>query len=168
VDHVDLLGPLRGRGSDAYLGEPVTQLEHALQAAALASAGGAPLSLVLAALLHDVGWLVGGSDGDHAAAGAAFVEPLGADVAEPIRLHVEAKRWLCTTSPGYRDRLSTASERTLQLQGGLLDPDGVRAFESSRHAEAALALRRWDDDAKVPGLHVAPLSDYEHLLRTAR
>jgi predicted HD phosphohydrolase len=49
---------MRQRGGASYFGEPVSQLEHALQAAWLASLAGASRQLVLAALLHDVGHLL--------------------------------------------------------------------------------------------------------------
>jgi predicted HD phosphohydrolase len=164
-----LLAPLRSRGGAAYLGEPVTQLEHACQTAQLAVLAGASDAAVVAALLHDVGWLLpgtgpddsassdarvsAGASGDHALRGAAWLGQGGlpAEVTEPIRLHVEAKRWLCATSPEYYERLSDASRATLARQGGAHDAAGRRAFEAEPFADLAVRLRRWDDDAKVPG-----------------
>ena len=45
-------------GSLAYSGEPVTQLEHALQSGALAQEAGASDELIAAAFLHDLGHLL--------------------------------------------------------------------------------------------------------------
>ncbi len=42
-----------------YIGEPVSQLEHALQCAQLAVDAGADDQTILAALLHDIGHLCG-------------------------------------------------------------------------------------------------------------
>ena len=46
------------RGHEQYAGEPVTQLEHALQTAHLAQQAGADDELVTACLLHDLGHLL--------------------------------------------------------------------------------------------------------------
>ena len=45
------------RGGAAYLGEAISQREHALQTSNLAVCGQASDALVAAALLHDVGHL---------------------------------------------------------------------------------------------------------------
>lgn len=52
------LGALRSQGTRGYIGEPVSQLEHALQAAALAVQAKATGAQVLAALFHDTGHLI--------------------------------------------------------------------------------------------------------------
>src|SRR5580704_10014543 len=54
------------RGREMYAGEPVTQTEHALQAAFQAEQSGADPALITAALLHDVGHLLHGLDEDCA------------------------------------------------------------------------------------------------------
>lgn len=161
-------------GGRAYSGEPVSQREHALQSAALAQAEGAPEPLVAAALLHDIGHLVNdqgetpserGVDDLHQYHGAHFLRALfGPEVLEPIRLHVQAKRYLCATRPGYLERLSPDSQRSLALQGGPFDAAEAAAFERLPHAEAALRLRLWDDAAKQPGRPTPTLSDYLPLL----
>src|ERR1700689_3327938 len=106
-------------GAVEYLGEPVTQAAHMLQAAALAERDGADAALVAAALLHDVGHftsavsghdLMRGTDNRHGAAGAAWLSQwFGPEVTEPVRLHVAAKRYLCAAEPGYAEKLSEAS-----------------------------------------------------------
>jgi len=54
----EILRLFETRGHNAYLGEPVSQAEHGLQAAYLAKLEGASDALVVAALLHDVGHLL--------------------------------------------------------------------------------------------------------------
>jgi phosphonate degradation associated HDIG domain protein len=158
------------RGCVEYHGEAVSQAEHALQAANLAETEGAPDSLIIAALLHDVGHLISGHDEDaadhgiddrHEVAGAAWLsQHLAAEVCAPIRLHVAAKRYLCAMEPAYFAGLSPASRLSLKLQGGPFGANELAAFESNPHHSAAVRLRRWDDAAKVPGLAVPGLEHY--------
>jgi len=166
------------RGRDAYFGEDVSQAEHALQSARQAEAEGASDSLIVAALLHDIGHLVGGFDEDvagrgidgrHEDAGAAWLaRSFGPRVVSPIRLHVAAKRYLCAVDPAYLDGLSPASRKSLGLQGGPASPEEVRAFEDDPDYEAAVRLRHWDDLAKIPGLDVPGLGHYRRRIEAAR
>ena len=167
----------RQHGDDAYFGESVSQREHALQAAHLAENEGAPDSLVVAALLHDVGHLLHGLDeqiadrgidGRHEAVGEAWLrEWFGPEVTEPVRLHVAAKRYLCAVDPDYRAHLSPASQLSLDLQGGCFSADEATAFEANPFAEAATRLRRWDDAAKTPARDVPGVEHYRERLRAA-
>lgn len=143
----------------------MTQSAHARQAAALAEAAGAPDELVVAALLHDIGWLTGGGDEDHAERGAQLLARwLPPAVSEPVRLHVEAKRWLCATDAAYHAHLSDASKRTLVRQGGPMAPAEAAAWIASPWAADAVRLRRWDDDAKDPDAIAAHLRHWEPTL----
>ncbi|MFM0322080.1 phosphonate degradation HD-domain oxygenase [Caballeronia glebae] len=145
-------------GSIAYSGEPVTQLQHALQSATLAEQAGASRELIVAALLHDLGHLLNllgatpsgrGIDDLHQYFALPFLRPLFSDaVLEPIRLHVDAKRCLCAIDASYHARLSADSVRSLQLQGGVFDDETRQAFLAKPFARDAIALRRWDDEAK--------------------
>jgi phosphonate degradation associated HDIG domain protein len=168
-----ILGLYAERGAEQYGGECVSQLEHALQAAALAVREHAPDALVAAALLHDVGHLLDpgegaeGSSADdrHEMRGAAFLRAAFLEaVVEPVALHVPAKRYLCAVDASYRDGLSRASVRSLELQGGPLTADGCRQFRRESHWDAALRVRRWDDLAKIAGRRAAPLSSHRALL----
>ena len=148
----------RRRGGEHY-GERVTQLDHALQCAALALSEGATDALVAAALLHDYGHLIDdrghlaerqGMDGAHEAVGAEALSAwFGADVTQPIALHVAAKRYLCAVEPGYFDALSPASQLSLGLQGGPPEPRQADAFKTLPFAGEAVRLRRWDDCGKA-------------------
>lgn len=160
------------KGQAQYDGEPVTQLEHALQSAQLAEQAGADGALIAAALLHDLGHLLhdlpgsptlGGVDDLHQYRCLPFLRGLlGEATLAPIRLHVDAKRYLCAREPGYLGSLSPDSARSLQLQGGPFDEAQACAFEALPYAQDALRLRRWDDAAKQQG---APTPALAHFLR---
>jgi phosphonate degradation associated HDIG domain protein len=158
-DPIDRLAELFAeQGGRDYLGEPVSQATHMLQAAALATRAGATAALVAASLLHDVGhfagpvWgdeLMAGEDNHHSEAGADWLgQWFGPAVTEPVRLHVAAKRYLCAVEPGYFGRLSEASRFTLSVQGGPMNAEEAARFAAAPFPRDALALRRWDEAAK--------------------
>src|SRR5216683_5851950 len=176
TDPVALItGLFEGPGARDYLGEAVSVAAHMLQAGALAEAAGASAPLAAAALLHDVGHLVGAmgsgvspgkqSDNRHGDAGADWLAQWFPEaVTEPVRLHVAAKRYLCATEPDYFGRLSEESVRTLALQGGPMTAGQAAAFEALPFARDAVAVRRWDDEAKDPAVTPPPCSHFEALL----
>jgi len=86
-------------------------------------------------------------------------------VAEPVRLHVAAKRYLCAAEPEYFGLLSPESVHTLELQGGKFSDPEAADFRLRPFAGDAMRLRRWDDRAKVPGLATKAIRDYLGLLR---
>lgn len=161
------------KGTLAY-GESVNQIEHALQCGALAEAEQASPHLIVAAVLHDIGHMLHrdaaaavhqGNDDRHEALGAKFLlRHFGAAVADPVRLHVDAKRYLCAQEPGYWAGLSALSRRTLEIQGGPFSQDEAARFMQLPHASDAVRLRRWDDIGKKPGQQTPTL---EHYLRMA-
>jgi phosphonate degradation associated HDIG domain protein len=161
------------RGTLAY-GESVNQIEHALQCGTLAEQEQAAPALVLAAWLHDIGHMqhrdaaaavAEGTDDVHEILGAKLLscwfEP---SVCEPVRLHVQAKRYLCAHEPGYRERLSPLSQRSLEIQGGPMSDEEAQAFERLPFHADAVRLRRWDDAAKRPGSATLP---HEHFMALA-
>lgn len=152
------------RGTHMYGREPVSQMEHALQCAHQAESAGAEPELVAACLLHDLGHLLAlrqggeldrpGPDVDdvHQFFALPFLRGVfPQSVLEPVRLHVDAKRYLCRAESGYWDTLTMASRRSLELQGGVYSPAEAEAFIRQPHAYEAVLLRRWDDLAKTPG-----------------
>lgn len=165
-----------GRGHEQYAGEPVTQLEHALQTAAQAEAEGADDALVTAALLHDLGHLLQdlgatptlrGIDDVHQYAAIPFLRGLFPErVLDGIALHVDAKRYLCATRAGYFNALSEDSKRSLALQGGPFDAGQAAQFLARPGAEEAVRLRLWDDRAKTAGAPTPPLAHF--VARAAR
>lgn len=176
LDQIAELFHLHGHTTyDDLREEPVTALEHALQCAQLAEWADAPPSLVVAALLHDVGHLVAPAAGSDAINDVHELRALGllvpafdAEVIEPIRLHVQAKRFLVTVDAGYATGLSSASAHTLSLQGGAMSPDELRRFKALPFSSRALALRRWDDLAKQPGRVTPTLGHYLSLADAVR
>lgn len=160
------------RGQESY-GESITQLEHALQCGQCAERDGADAELITAAVLHDVGHLLhrdtaaayaAGTDDCHETIAAKYLARYFAPwVTEPVRLHVAAKRYLCHVEPGYFDELSETSRLSLGLQGGPMSAAEAEVFAAGPHAEAAVRLRRWDDEGKVPGLATPPLDHYRRI-----
>jgi phosphonate degradation associated HDIG domain protein len=158
-------------GSSLYGGEAITQLEHGLQAAMLAEVAGAEPALIVAALVHDIGHLLHdlpddapdqGVDDIHERLGFEWLQNhFGPEVSAPVRMHVDAKRYLCAVEPGYEPSLSEPSRQSLLLQGGPYNQSEVDAFENQPYFNNAVYLRRWDDLAKVPNLATPSL---EHFL----
>jgi phosphonate degradation associated HDIG domain protein len=157
-------------GSRQYSGEPVTQLEHALQSAQFAEEAGASKDLITACLLHDFGHMsndegetptLRGVDDKHQYHGASALKGLfGPAVLTPIRLHVDAKRYLCATDQAYWASLSEDSKRSLELQGGTYSADDAAKFIARPFAQDAVKLRRWDDLAKTAGRKTPDLRHY--------
>ena len=160
---IDTLSVLfAGDGSREYFGEAVSTSTHMLQAGALAERDGAPAPQIAAALLHDVGHLrsLQTEQRPHEEVGADWLAQwFPPEVTEPIRLHVAAKRYLCATEPTYFGKLSAASVESLRRQGGAMTVEETHTFTKSRYAEAATAVRRWDEAAKNPA---ASTPDFEH------
>ncbi|MEP7156712.1 MAG: phosphonate degradation HD-domain oxygenase [Betaproteobacteria bacterium] len=161
-------------GARQYSGEPVTQLEHALQTAWLAEQADADDELVTACLLHDLGHMLNdqgetpslrGVDDVHQYFALPFLRGLFPDrVLNAIKYHVDAKRYLCQVDRGYWAALSDDSKRSLRLQGGIYQPEECLVFIQQDGAVDAVNLRKWDDFAKQPSLLTPTL---EHFLQRA-
>jgi [1-hydroxy-2-(trimethylamino)ethyl]phosphonate dioxygenase len=174
---IDFIFELFARqGAREYMGEAVTMSQHMEQTAACALADSAPDSLVIAALLHDIGHFIGehpiealenGIDNNHEDVGADYLQAyFPASVSEPVRLHVAAKRYLCATDSSYRERLSNASINSLQVQGGPMNSAEIKVFEANPHHQDAVRLRLYDDDGKVAGLTIKPVTSYRDTLQS--
>ena len=174
-----LLAYMQENGGTNY-DDNVTQLEHALQTAALAKSAGGTSTQVCSALLHDLGHLlVNEHDGEgdflqedlnHEEVGATYLEPFfPPEVTVPIALHVPSKRYLCTVDANYYNGLSAASKRSFEVQGGQMSDSEKAAFENTPHLDFAVQLRRWDDGGKKRGLEVPGLEAYrEDVLASLR
>ena len=157
-------------GDSQYGGEAVSQLEHALQAAHFANEAGEKKSIIVAGILHDIGHLLhhlpddapeNGIDDLHENLANDFLQQyFTPDVVEPVRLHVAAKRYLCTTVEGYWESLSKPSQVSLEFQGGNFNESELNDFISNTHYLDAIELRKWDDLAKDPNLITEPISHF--------
>ena len=175
-EQVDVLFSYMKEKGQTFYDEVVTQLEHALQCAALAEKHNASSTVITGALLHDIGHFVLDEhnadiafldiDLNHEEVGAEYMSPFFPEsVITPIRLHVPAKRYLCTVDDSYYDGLSDASKKSLKVQGGIMSDAEKAAFEEIQHYEDALTLRRWDDLAKVKGLETQGLETYRDIVQ---
>jgi phosphonate degradation associated HDIG domain protein len=172
----DLVHLLATRGQDQYGGEAVSQLEHALQCAQLAEQASETRETIVASLLHDLGHLLSDVADDatrppqarddlHQFIALPFLRGVFSDaVLEPIRLHVDAKRYLCATDANYWDALSTASKQSLELQGGIYSEQDAQIFIAQPFAQEAVRLRRYDDLAKLPNTVTPPLSHFQNMI----
>ncbi|MDF1751035.1 MAG: HD domain-containing protein [Alphaproteobacteria bacterium] len=161
-------------GSQDYLGEAISQGEHGIQCAIMADQLEGKDTLTAAALLHDLGHFLHtraedcadqGIDAQHEDFGADFLAKFYPPaVSEPVRLHVNAKRYLCAVEPEYFDRLSDASIHSLELQGGPLKGAELDAFASNPYRDDAVILRRCDEGAKVPDLALPDIETFRDLL----
>ncbi len=166
----------RDMGEQEYLGECISQGEHAIQCAIMADQLEGKDSLTAAALLHDIGHFLHACAPDCAAAGIdSRHENFGADflaryfgpaVSEPVRMHVDAKRYLCTVEPDYYDRLSEASILSLKLQGGPMQGAELDRFAASPYLADTITLRRCDEGAKVQNLKLPDIETYRPLLES--
>lgn len=159
-------------GDEDYIGEPVSQLEHMSQAAALAKAEGYDDEVILAAFFHDIGHLCaeegeaesmdGMGNVDHEQLGADYLYELGFSkrLTGLVKSHVIAKRYLTYKDPEYYNKLSAASKATLEFQGGVMTEEEAREFEANPDAELIIKLRLWDDAAKEANV---PVDNIEYL-----
>ena len=174
VNHIEDI--FKRRGAESYLGEDVTMAQHMLQAAQCAEQSGADVSLIVAALLHDIGHykneipesvLAKGMNNFHEEAGANFLEDyFPTSVVEPIRQHVSAKRYLCSVKAHYFERLTPASIHTLNLQGGPMNKEEVKEFEKNQYLQECINLRFWDEEAKDPDRVCPSFSYYRALIKS--
>eukprot|EP00794_Sanderia_malayensis_P008223 gene8223-9103_t len=168
----------RKRGADNYLGEDISQQDHMTQCAMLAEEAGYSNEVILGALFHDIGHLVGldrkleemgkgiGTK-RHDVVGAEFLEDLGFPVSltQLVRHHVNAKRYLVYKHADYHDKLSSASKQTLIQQGGPMKEDEAKEFEKLQNFKAVIDIREWDDLGKIEGKIVQPIEKYVEMCR---
>jgi 2-amino-1-hydroxyethylphosphonate dioxygenase (glycine-forming) len=163
-------------GENEYSGEKVSQLEHMVQAAELARSQGFNDEVILAAFLHDVGHIAENhtvdnsmsSFGikDHEAIGAEFLAVRGFShrLTRLVASHVAAKRYLTLREPGYYDKLSEASKKTLEYQGGPMSEHEANRLEEDVLFKEIVQMRRWDEEAKLQDQPMPPLEIYKQLI----
>ncbi|MEB0263213.1 MULTISPECIES: HDIG domain-containing metalloprotein [unclassified Mucilaginibacter] len=172
----DVFALYEQHGDEDYIGEPVSQIEHMSQAAALAQAEGYDDEVILAAFFHDIGHLcaagteVGSMDGmgniDHEKLGADYLLDRGFSprLANLVNGHVIAKRYLTYKHPEYFKKLSPASRATLNFQGGVMSADEAAEFEANLDADLIIRMRYWDDEAKLQNM---PINNIGYLKQIA-
>ena len=156
------------RGCTRYMiEEPITQTHHAIQTALQVKLMGGSKELQVAALLHDIGHLVqyhdplnpsDGKDDKHEVVGAGWLSMhgFGPDVYEPVRWHVDAKRYLCGMKPEYKNTLTPESLTSLELQGGHMSVGECAKFRIRRNFKESIMLCSADDRGKSIGLDGLP------------
>jgi phosphonate degradation associated HDIG domain protein len=156
-------------GSADYIGEPVSQIEHMSQAAALAVNQNFDDEVVLAAFFHDIGHLCVQRSGEndmngfgtksHETIGADYLFSLGFSerLTRLVKSHVPAKRYLTFRDPSYYNRLSVASKETLMLQGGIMSEKEAIEFEKDPLFNLYITLRKWDEMAKETDVPIIDL-----------
>ena len=172
-----LLDLLEKKGSNIiYGGEKISQLEHALQCAELAEENQLPRATIAAALLHDIGHLLyedkdpihDGKDGHHENLGANYLSQyFGEEVVNPIRAHVDSKRYLAAVEDGYYDLLSEASKISLAAQGGPFTKKQAHEFIQKPFMKEAVEMRRFDDMAKIVNKKTPNLQHFKFYLEEA-
>lgn len=174
-----LFGIYEKRGAENYIGENISQIEHASQSAELAEKNGTDEEVILAAFFHDIGHLCEGEDMSgygkmsHEKIGANYLRSLGFSeiVARLVENHVQAKRYLCAKKPEYYRKLSEASKKTLEFQGGVMTVEEVTAFEQDSLFQLSIMMRAWDEAAKeenkpLPELMIYRAMAERHLRKT--
>lgn len=169
----EVFGLYERHGTADYIGEPVSQIEHMSQAAQLAMAEGFDDEVVLAAFFHDIGHLCGQGEENMGGYGVVSHERLGADylrragfserMAKLVEYHVQAKRYLTFSQPGYYARLSEASRRTLAYQGGVMSAEEAYTFEQDPLCAVSLRMRHWDEKAKEKHVPVHDLRAFKQM-----
>ena len=165
----ELLSLFEKYGGEDYDGEPVSQTSHMMQCAMQAINEGADTELMLGAFLHDIGHLLRYRQKTEAMGNYGVVnhEGIGADylrekgfaerICAIVEKHVDAKRYLVTAKPGYREKLSFASLQTLKWQGGAMNKDEAAAFENHPFFNDIIRVRLWDEGAKDRNAKTFPL-----------
>ena len=174
-------------GCNGYIGENITQLEHASQCAMLAeefcfntnNTNDIELknNLVIAAFLHDIGHLIVyeneslptmGSYGvmDHETIGAEYLKENGFNnsICSLVKNHIKTKRYLITKNPDYYNKLSDASKKTFEFQGGKLEDKELLEFEMDSLFLLHLKIREFDDKAKSEDIGLlTKIKEMDHL-----
>jgi putative nucleotidyltransferase with HDIG domain len=164
IENIDKVFGLYDKyGAANYIGEELTQVEHATQAALLASESvlcNHP-DIILGAFLHDIGHLLlfenkhidpMGDLGalEHETVGANYLMSLGFPerTCDVVKNHINTKRYLITKYPHYNNELSDASKKTFEYQGGKMTEEELKTFQLDYNFRIHLNIRKFDDLSK--------------------
>ena len=144
-----------------------------IQTAMLAEKENSSKSLVCACLLHDIGHFIIEDpdflvskfiDGKHEEIAFNFLNNyFKEEVTEPIKLHVQAKRFLCMNNY-YYNGLSEASKTSLKLQGGKMNEKEAEKFTLLKYYQDAIKLRKYDDKGKKTNIKIKNIFEYKKLV----
>ena len=162
-------------GNNDYIGEEVTQIEHMVQSAMLAENDCKSNEIILAAFLHDIGHLIAFNSTDTMGGlGATGHENIGAEylrskkiiypIPELVCNHVKGKRYLTYKYADYYNKLSDASKKTLEYQGGPMNQKEAEEFEKDPLFKESLKMREYDDKSKIVGMKINNLKYYKKML----
>ena len=164
---LDTSTAVRCEGGSACTPRASHQLQHALQSARGRESGAAPACR--AALLDDLGHMVNDQARprrcaammtDTSTSRCRSARALRRRRAQPIRLHVDAKRF-CAPKVMERQRRSILAkplgglEAQSELQGGIFTEAEAQRFFAQLHADGAVRVRLWDDEAKLARDHAS-------------
>jgi predicted HD phosphohydrolase len=178
-EFVDLLFDFIKEEGKTNYDESVTQLQHSLQTASLARIEDGRRHIVIASLLHDIGHLLIDEndskndflkkDLNHENIASNFLKDFfSEEITESIRLHVVAKRYLCSIDNSYYERLAKSSKKSFVVQGGALEKKEIIELENNIYFKDAIQLRKWDDRAKVSLKEVEELDTYKEMIVAER
>jgi 2-amino-1-hydroxyethylphosphonate dioxygenase (glycine-forming) len=177
IDSIDKLLLLYNEyGACDYVGEEISQIEHGIQAALLAKDENGEEGVILGALFHDVGHLLGLKYSfemmdnlgckKHEMLGSIVLSHIGFPqiTCDIVRNHVISKRYLVSKYPQYYDKLSEASRGTLFHQGGKLNMNEIEEFEKKENFDIFIAMRSWDERAKVKNMNLPSFESYREMI----
>ena len=160
-------------GDSEYLGEDVSKTVHMIQAAYAAEKNNESDYVILACLLHDIGHFLENDNMnglgviEHGKVAGEYLRELGMDekVCILVENHVTAKRYLVSKNDDYYEKLSDASKKTLEYQGGRMSLEEMEIFENNIDFRDILRIRYYDDNGKQVGAEIPDLSHYYDLIK---
>ena len=159
-------------GDSEYFGEAVSKTTHMIQTAVAAQNNNEPDYLVLACLLHDIGHFL--EDDNMNGLGVIEHGKLGADFLRHLNMyekicclvenHVLAKKYLVSQYDDYYNKLSSASKKTLEYQGGKMTKEEMKLFEHDPNFDLSLKVRNYDDIGKNINVEIPMIESFKSLI----
>lgn len=159
-------------GDSEYLGEDVSKTTHMIQCAYAAEKNNEKDYIILACLLHDIGHFLeqdnmnGLGVIEHGKVGADYLRKIGMyeRVCHLVENHVMAKKYLVSKYDDYYNKLSDASKKTLEYQGGKMTQNEMEELERDDDFENILKIRHYDDIGKQIGVDIPNIEYYCNLI----
>jgi predicted HD phosphohydrolase len=169
----DILSLYIEQGDTNYFGEKVTKTEHMIQCAVIAEKNKEPDYIILACLLHDIGHFLDKDDmnglgvSNHGIIASNYLKKLGMNsrICFLVEKHIDAKRYLVTIDKKNYDKLSDASKKTLEFQGGKMTDEELYKFENSEEFLNILKIRNYDDNGKQINKDLPNIETFKQLIK---